>query len=142
MEAVNVEEFIGQLQSAIGRARCDLVVAAMAIRGAQTELKGAADFMRLFAAAELIDKTQGELTALAAEIAKKKDGSAMMPFEKRFGDIAVELGKELYQSRGINEKFKETLTTLSEGTHAWKIACALQQAYDLANQETIGAVLT
>lgn len=56
---VNEEEFVSMMQGMLGRARGDLIVASRAMTGESST--------RLLAAAELIEKTQSELSAVAAE---------------------------------------------------------------------------
>lgn len=59
----------------------------------------------------------------------------MMPFDERFWDIALKL---CHATKGLHYLEIEK----REGTLAWRIACALQAAYDVSIQETVGAVLT
>jgi hypothetical protein len=59
----------------------------------------------------------------------------MMPFEERWWDVALKL---CHDTAGLDY----TQIEKREGTLAWRIACALQKAYDISIQETVGAVLT
>lgn len=60
----------------------------------------------------------------------------MVPFEERWGIKAVEILKEWFDATSIrmgrpaNVERVNQATELREGTLAWKIACALQDAHD------------
>lgn len=64
-------EYISQLQTNLGRLRCELVIVATAIKGDGIRLSGIHPD-RIFTAAELIEKTQNELNVLSSEITSRR----------------------------------------------------------------------
>jgi len=69
----------------------------------------------------------------------------MMPFEERWGVKAVEILREWFKEQSIaagrepNEARAAAALALAEGSLAWKIACALQEANDTGAREFAGA---
>ena len=70
---MNEEEFIGMMQSTIGRLRADLVVAAYGMKANDMSPE------RLLVAAELIQKTQDELSARSDNLRKMRELRAAVP---------------------------------------------------------------